>query len=916
MRRMKLAWVLLALFPSVPVRSAPTDLFNALRRYLDAIYFEPDRIAPPAMLESALLDLESSAEEVFVDRDEGNSDSPWRIRVHDRTTTVDPAAARDLAGLARQLSGVVRFVKSNYHGKTDFETIEYATANGMLQVLDPHTNVFSKKQFEEFFVHIQGEIFGVGMYVGVRDGKLTVIAPLKDTPAWHAGLRRGDHIIKIDDESTVSMTTQEAVARIRGGEGTPVTFTIMRKGEDKARVITCKRSRVEIKSVESTTVKPGIGYIKMVTFSHTTTGNLEKHLRDLEAAKGGMRGLILDLRDNSGGLLDQAAKTSDLFLERGDIVLIAHKGEVQPQGTLVARDDGDEPDVPMVVIVNQGTASGAEIVAGALQKNDRALVIGEATFGKGTVQQLRELDERGSQLKITVSEYLLPGKVSIQENGVTPDIELKPVRVAEGFIDFEPDKTRFREKDYASTVRSRFARDETPACDLHFYEPEPAEDEDGLLIDPFVTEEFDFENDPTVLVAASLLEVFRSGDRPSTVLRERKDAIDAIRRRALDVIADRVSKRGIDWSAGSAPAAEPVSIELSHSLREDPPKDETDSTPLRKLVVKATLTNRGDRPLYRILGRSDSDYDAYKEWEFLFGRIEPGASVTREATIDIPYYSVARTDSFEVRVVDESEKELGRARTDIVLPEVPRPSFAFRFDLFDAADRSPIDRVPPGGKAILRARIENEGPGTLFQGIAILKNELEGERAKDVFLEVGRHEIRDLVSRKATEVEFSFQVREDAKADACAFKFIVSDARGTAAESLDFQIPSAADAKTSFRSGRRHAPPRITALSISGEAPEKRLVVKDPSIELGIRVASGSSDVQNVLVYAVTDHRRDKVYFHAVGEEGERDLPPARIRVKPGINILLVVVSDPEGLQASRSVVVRGVQALAGSVGE
>lgn len=913
MRRTKLAWVLLALLVSAPVLAAPADLFTQIRRYLEAIYFEPDRFAPPAMLESALLDLESSAEEVFVDREEGVPGSPWRVQVHDRSMTVEPASPRDLAGLARELSEVVRFVRSNYHGKTELDTIEYAAANGMLQILDPHTNVFSKKQFDEFFVHIQGEIYGVGMYVGVRDGKLTVIAPLKDTPAWQAGLRRGDQIAKIDDESTVSMTTQEAVARIRGPEGTPVTFTILRKGEDTPRTITCKRSRVEIKSVESTTVKPGVGYIKMTTFSHTTSTNLEKHLRALAEAQGGMRGLILDLRDNSGGLLDQAAKTSDLFLERGEIVLIAHKGEVQPQGTLAAKDDGNEPDVPMVIIVNQGTASGAEIVAGALQKNDRAVVIGESTFGKGTVQQLRELDDRGTQLKITVSEYLLPGKVSIQENGVTPDIELKPVRVAEGFIDFEPEKTRFREKDYESPVRSRFARDETPAFDLHVYEPEPEEDEDGLVVDPFVTEEFDFEKDPPVLLAASLLEAFQPGDRPSTLLRERKDAVEALRRKALDEIAAHVAKRGINWSAGPAPAAEPIAIEVSHSLREDPPKDDTDPTPLRKLIVKATLRNRGDQPLHRILGRSESDYEAYKEWEFLFGRVEPGASVTREVTIDIPYYSVARTDPFEVRVVDEAEKDLGRARTEIELPEIPRPSFAFRFDLLAAADRSPIDRVAPGGKAFLRVRIENEGPGSLFQGIAILKNELEGERAKDVFLEVGRHEIKKLSAGAATEVEFSFQVREDAKADACAFKFVVSDARGTAGESLDFQIPSASDAKTSFRSGRRHAPPRIVSLTVDGEAPAKRLVVKGPAIDLGIRVASGSADVQNVLVYAMTDRRRDKVFFQGIGKPGEQAIPAARIRVKPGINVLHVVVSDPEGLQATRSIVVRGLQALAGS---
>lgn len=317
-------------------------------------------------------------------------------------------------------TNVLSIVKKNYVEDVDTKNLVTGAINGMLSSLDPHSAYLTPDLYKELQMDTQGRFGGLGIEITVRNGVLTVVSPIEDTPAFKAGVKPGDMIFKIEDEFTKDMTLVDAVKKMRGPKGTKINISIKREGVPELIDFTLVRDTIRVQSVRSRALEEGYGYVRLAQFQERSDRDLQKALEKLAAEKGGIKGLVLDLRNNPGGLLTQAVRVSDLFLDSGMIVYTEGRIESQKQ-KYFAQKEGTWTGFPMVVLVNGGSASASEIVAGALQDHKRAVVLGTKTFGKGSVQTILPLDDN-SALRLTTARYFTPNGRSIQALGIVPDI--------------------------------------------------------------------------------------------------------------------------------------------------------------------------------------------------------------------------------------------------------------------------------------------------------------------------------------------------------------------------------------------------------------------------------------------------------------------------------------------------------------
>jgi carboxyl-terminal processing protease len=353
----------------------------------------------------------------------------------------------------RVFSEALSIVRKNYVEDTKPKDLVYGAIKGMLGSLDPHSAFMSPEQFKEMQVDTKGEFGGLGIQIGVKDGMLTVIAPIEDTPAYKAGIKAGDKIIKINNEFTKDMSLHDAVSKMRGTPSSSVKITIIREGWKETKDFTIVREIIKIKSVKSKLIEDNIGYVKINQFQEQTSSDLSSAIEKL--TQQNITALILDLRNNPGGLLNSAVDVSSQFLQSGKLVVFIkdRKGE-----KIEYRSSPNKlnSNIPMVVLVNQGSASASEIVAGALKDWNRAVIIGTQTFGKGSVQSVVPLGD-GSALRLTTARYYTPKGVSIQTTGITPDIVVKP-EVKEG----EKSRPAIREKDLERHLKNGVGIEEKP----------------------------------------------------------------------------------------------------------------------------------------------------------------------------------------------------------------------------------------------------------------------------------------------------------------------------------------------------------------------------------------------------------------------------------------------------------------------
>ena len=371
------------------------------------------------------------------------------------------------------LTDVIDLIERQYVDEVNTKELIQNAIQGMVQSLDPHSALLPPDAFEDLQIDTSGKFTGIGIHITMQDGFVTVITPIEDTPAYKAGIKAQDRIIKVDGK--LAKDLREAVKMMRGPKGTKVKVTIMREGEKKPLEFELVRDVIPIQSVKSLLLEPGYGYIRLSNFTGTTTDEFEKALGEMEHSEVPLKGLIMDLRNNGGGLLNQSIKIADLFIDDGKILSIKGRNKKNTK-VFNATVSPIKRDYPMVVLINGGSASASEIVAGALQDHKRALILGTTSFGKGSVQTVETLRD-GSGLKLTIARYYTPNDRSIQAKGIMPDIYLKFRRLNPEEIT-RKEEGLLKEKDLANHLAAEPSKAAKPETEM---QPKQEDEKDSKM---------------------------------------------------------------------------------------------------------------------------------------------------------------------------------------------------------------------------------------------------------------------------------------------------------------------------------------------------------------------------------------------------------------------------------------------------
>jgi carboxyl-terminal processing protease len=748
-------------------------------------YVDPTRVHPRQMLLKGLEAIQRSVAQVLVRHEEGapsvtvvadTAERQFEIRGVDSPWKLQAKWGEIFAFLQGQLRS---------QQEVDLQEVEYAAANGMLRTLDPHSILLSPDQYYEMRIQNGGAFGGLGIVISIRDGMLTVMNTMAGTPAAQQGVRQHDRILRINDESTLNMTLTEAVNRLRGEPGTPVDVWIRRDGTggwQEPRRFTLRRAQISVESVESRMVGQGVGYAKIKNFAEDTASELSRALQRMRGQ--GMRSLVLDMRGNPGGFLDQAVEVSDLFLRSGTIVVTAGNRR-EGRDERAAQEAGTEPNYPIVVLIDGGSASASEIVAGALKNNNRALIVGQQSFGKGSVQTIRQVGDGGA-LKITIAQYLTPGDVSIQGVGITPDIELRPMTVDALDMDLEADKAYLREADLSAHLTSNRAREAGRAAEtLQYY----FSSEDREYLRNFGADEAR-ESQREDFPMRFARELLGGTVRPTRLdgLQDARPMIERTRQSELQsaVRALAALPQRVDWSDGPDGGAAQLEVTATASRPVVSPGEPYDLT--------VTVTNRGTAPVFRLRANSKSDNPLFENRELVFGRVDPGQSrawtvpmglcqiegfrpgtTTRpppnaRRVCNVPTASLSRVDG--IRFEWSASGNRVPTNSPMVRAEVrglERPVYAYGWQFADNVRGNGDGRLQRGEHGTLYFSLKNIGRGRGFNTQVNLKN-LSGQ---GVLLHDGRFTFERVEVGAEQMLAFTFHVEPSFRANERELKFEV-----------------------------------------------------------------------------------------------------------------------------------------------
>ncbi|HRE89900.1 MAG TPA: MXAN_5808 family serine peptidase [Myxococcota bacterium] len=763
-------------WPSVPAAQAKTDrtglydlskarLLARVVGHVRAHYVAPERIAPRRMIVAALERVQGEVPEVRVAVPGGGPAEPALVQVSvgDLTRDFDLGKVGDLYELNWKLMEIFEFLERHLPPQVDLESLEYAAVNGLLSTLDPHTILLSPRVYRELQLSQKGRFGGLGISVGDVDGQLVIQQVMRDTPAAEVGLEVDDRIVQIGGVSTIGMALDEAVNLLRGEPGSEVTLWIARPPATDAKPFKIVRREIQLPSVEAEHLGDGIGWLYIRSFQENTDQDLITALEQLDRQMGGLKGLVLDMRDNPGGLLDKAVAVSDAFLPSGTIVT-------------TVRDAGRERDeshatlgetrsrLPLIVLVNRQSASASEIVAGALKRNDRALVVGQRTFGKGSVQVVYRIDE--AALKLTVAQYLTPGDVSIQGVGIVPDIDLVTLKLPElagkaatfdGRMDLRPiPETAGGEQSLSSHLSSDRTRDDKPSVTLRLLDDSrtPTHRQrkgQGRTLDA------------TVRLAKDMLSLAPAADRKQALVQlaaffpKRQQEEDTRLQQALAPLE-------VDWRDGPRPGAAKGALEVSAKFigLEPGPQGEAPLTAGQAVTLEVSAKNTSRRPIPRLHAELESTVPGLQGRELVFGWLEPGARATRKVTLTPPPGVGRMGDRVTVRLYSDGEPLAPSAALLVAVSPRPNPAFAHSVAVLD--DIAPANNgnglVQRGERLFLEAWITNVGTGQAESVLATLKN----ESGPDVFLHLGRQELGAIAPGESRRARFELEVKPSMKA--------------------------------------------------------------------------------------------------------------------------------------------------------
>ena len=804
------------------------QVMNRVIHQVNDDYVDPRRIDHQRMMLAGLDAIQKDVPPVLVYYREG--EETLKVQVNSAESEFETKVTSPWE-LSRRFRDVFAFLQEQLEDEEDIELneVEYTAVNGMLKTLDPHTVLLPPAVFEEMQTSTRGEFGGLGIVISIRDGHLTVIRPINDTPASRAGLQRGDRIVKINEESTLNMPLQEAVNRLRGRKGSTVTIFIRRKNKagnySPPRPVKLTRARIDIESVEHRMLRDDVGYIRIKNFQ----GNTERHLRRALAAlhKRRMVGLVLDLRGNPGGLLDQAVQVADTFLEDGPIVTTSSQ-DPRERTEEYAEPGGTEPDYPMVVLINGQSASASEIVAGALKNHDRALILGEQSFGKGSVQVLYRLQDR-SALKLTVAQYLTPGDVSIQGVGIVPDIAINPMTVDKENMDLKVDEVFLREGDLDAHLTHASATDsQRPTIVLGYY-LNPELRQRLLEAEPDEEENEDQENF-LIRFSKNLVLNAKSYKRPQ-MLRQSEPIIERVRKQETEKVVRDLKKLGVDWSVGPDKGPSRVSVVAETTAGDKPARAG------EPLSLRVQVTNEGKNTLYQLRATTRSDNPWFEGRELVFGKLAPGETRSWTTTLGsctteddgkrvcrIPRSMIDRADGIRVELEEAHGHGPEPVEVRTVIQALPAPRFAYGIQVADNVVGNGDGLVQPGEQVTVYFNVRNVSDVDSYQVQANLQN----KSGAGVLLHDGRFQ-RDSIPAGATwVVPFTLQVLPDF------------------AESEATLLLGVADTQLGVSAGQKLTIPIAQTAAQVGKLASKRVVSLEPGTELVARPAADAPVIATV----------------------------------------------------------------------
>jgi carboxyl-terminal processing protease len=780
----------LAARQKTPYDLTKLQIMNRVIHEVNSDYVDPSRIDHKRMMLAGLNAIQQEIAPVLVHYEDGAETLKVQVNSHESEFVVsDVASPWELSSRFRE---VFAFLQEELRDEDDIELrdVEYVAINGMLKTLDPHTVLLSPEIYEEMRTSTRGQFGGLGIVISIRDGHLTVIRPIDDTPASKAGLQRGDRIVKIEDESTLNMPLNGAVDRLRGAPGSKVTIYIRRQsksgGWSAPRMVTLTRDVIRIRSVEHSMLRDSVGYIKINNFQGNTERDLRKALESLHKKK--MEGLVLDLRSNPGGLLDQAVEVADTFIEGGPIVTTSSQDPRQREEKYATRAR-TEPRYPMVVLMNAQSASASEIVAGALKNHDRALIIGEQSFGKGSVQVLYELQDH-SALKLTVAQYLTPGDVSIQGVGIVPDIAISPMTVDREDMDLQVDEFFRREADLDAHLTHESATDtQRPAVVMGYY-LNPELRQQLLEAEPDEQENEDKENF-LIRFSKNLVLNAKSAKRPQ-MLRESAPIIERVQKQENEKVARDLGKLGIDWSVGKDKGPSNVSVKARTSAGNKPAKAGD------PLSLEVSVTNEGKNTLYQLRGNTSSDNFLFDGREVVFGKLEPGETRTWTTTLGqclteddervcrLPRATIDRADGIRIEFEEAHGHVPEPVEVRTLIEALPKPRFAYSIQVADNIKGNGDGLVQPGEQVTVYFTAKNVGEA---DSLAVQAN-IQNKSGHGVLLYDGRFEREEGIKRgEEWVVPFTFDVSPDFEEDEATLMLGVVDAELNAVAGQKLVIP-------------------------------------------------------------------------------------------------------------------------------
>ncbi|HPW45497.1 MAG TPA: MXAN_5808 family serine peptidase [bacterium] len=848
---------------------------------VDAHYLDIERADPKKMLLRSLSHLQKAVPEIMME-EKGSDAIVLKVGLAQKRFPIKKIMS--MRDLKSTMNEIAQFLSANYKGEISSEDMESTLINGLLAPLDPHSNFLTKKTYDEFMIGTRGKFGGLGIVITVKDGQLTVIAPIEDTPAYRAGIRAGDRITQIEDESTINMSLTDAVNKLRGNVGSKVAIVVERDGKP-AHKITLTRAVINIDSVKSGLLeKDGkrIGYLGIKNFQSNTTKDVKAALAKMHDKNAELDGLILDMRNNPGGLLSAATEIANIFLKEGVIVSTVGKdGEVLEKEE--ARGNGNKPDYPIAVLLNEGSASASEIVGGALQARGRATVMGNYSFGKGSVQTLFETGN-GTALKLTIATYKPAGTESIQLEGVVPDIRLIPVVIDKEQINLFPDKFFTEEdfKEHLGNSKTSLEKNRKPDYVIRYLKAK----EDEKILEEKSRKEYskalDLSEDFEATLARNLIAAAGRPTRMET-LKSCKDVIDAAAASEDEKIDAALKALGVNWSKTRAEGMPSIALS-KRILLDDKPLESASSG--QKIWLRLTATNRGTGNYSRLVGIGQSEDLAFlANKEFPFGHLKPGQSASWKVPIELPENLPSQNLKMELSF--EEDNGNAPAKTEVIIPvkASPAPTFSMEYKISSTSYGKKFEANTP---ITMDVAVQNIGDGETSDE-AILT--LSGECSDKIFIEKGRVKMNKMPPGASERSKLKFHMMEGYPRKGCYMNLAITDIKKRAA--LVKRIELKADSGTSIPPpGTKLAAPKISVIS----APDS---TKEKNVDISATI-SDDNPIKDYFIFV-----GDKKILYQTNEEGLKEITfKTSVPLESGNNNIVIGARDDEKLMQTKMIVI------------